>query len=434
MLSILGVILGLAFLVYGSMKGWSVFISAIGGSAIMLILSGASITDGILTTFVGGLAGFVSGNFAVFAAGALMGKAYEITHGAKAVARLFIRLFGRKFAPYAVLVAIMVMTWGGIAGFVLAFSVFPIALEVWREADLPRYIIPGVIIAGCCCASSWGPAVAQPCNVIMANGFGTTLTGAPLPSVIMAICSTICSMFMMHLLFTNAKKKGEHFVAFENDGKQDVQNLPNGWLALLPLIIALLLINVKVNGSTILPTAFGIGAGAIIAYILMFKYRTDSTPIMKHIGGAFTNALTSIGNTGAMVAVGSVAKLCSGFNTILGGVTGISSPIVGAALAGLIMSFLCGGATGATGLLAPILSPIYGAMGVNLAMVGRITLTAGHVGGLMPNGGFVNTVITGIAGDSYKNCYKSVFLIAPFANLVATIVGVIVMTAMGYHV
>ena len=104
----------------------------------------------------------------------------------------------------------------------------------------------------------------------------------------------------------------------------------------------------------------------------------------------------------------------------------------GAALAGLIMSFLCGGATGATGLLAPILSPIYGAMGVNLAMVGRITLTAGHVGGLMPNGGFVNTVITGIAGDTYKNCYKSVFLIAPFANLVATIVGVIVMTAMGY--
>ena len=113
----------------------------------------------------------------------LMGKAYEITGGAKAVARLFIKLFTVRFAPYAIFLAIVVMTWGGIAGFVLAFSVFPIAVEIFREADLPRSMIPGIVIAGCCTISSWGPGSAQPVNNIYATNFQTSLMGAPVRCV-----------------------------------------------------------------------------------------------------------------------------------------------------------------------------------------------------------------------------------------------------------
>lgn len=434
-LSIIGVILGLAVLVYGSMKGFSVFISAICGSVVMALFSGLSLNDAILGSFVDGLVGFIKGNFMVFAAGALMGKVYEITFGAKAVARLFVKLFSKKFAPFAVLVAIWVMTWGGIAGFVLAFSVFPIALEVFREADLPRSIIPGVVICGCCCASSWGPGVAQPVNNIMATGFGVSLMAAPVPSIIMAAASCIFSCLMMGVIFKRARANGEHFVANEKDIADDVTNLPNGVVALLPIIVALILINVKVGEKTLMPTAFGIFTGAVLGYILMFKFRNEKAPITNHIGSAFGTALTSIGNTGAMVAVGSVAKATAGFTLALDSVTGMGgSPVVSAAIAAMIMSFICGGATGATGLLAPILAPIYTGMGANLAMVGRIVNAAGHVGGLMPNGGFVNTVITGIANDTYKNCFKYTLIIATLSNLFAVIVGIIVMSIMGVYI
>ncbi len=433
--SIIGVILGVAVLVIGSMRGYSVFISAIAGSIIMALFSGIALQDAILESFVTGFVNFIKGNFMVFAAGALMGKAYEVTYGAKAVARLFVKIFGEKFAPYAVLVSIWVMTWGGIAGFVLAFSVFPIALEVFREANLPRAIIPGLIICGCCTASSWGPGVAQPVNNVMATGFGTSLMAAPIPSVIMAVSSMATSFIVLYIIFKRAKAKGEHFVANPADPVEDVTNLPNGAVALLPILVALVLINVKIGGSTIMPTAFGIFIGAVLAYLLMFKYRTDKHGVPTHVGNAFGNALTSIGNTSAMVAVGAVAQTTVGFTAVLGTVTGMGgSPVVSAAIASLIVSAITGGATGATGLLAPILTPVYTAMGANLEMIGRIVSTAGHVGGVLPNGGFVNTAIIGIANDTYKNCFKYTFLLATFSNIVATVVGIIVMSAMGAFV
>ncbi len=98
------------------------------------------------------------------------------------------------------------------------------------------------------------------------------------------------------------------------------------------------------------------------------------------------------------------------------------------------MAFICGGATGATGLLGPILTPVYTAMGANLEMVGRIVMASGHVTGTLWNGGFINTVITGIAKDTYKNCFKYSFLICTFSNIVAVIVGIIIMTIMGPYV
>ena len=91
--SIIGIFLGLAVLIFCSMKGLSVFISALLASVVIALTGGISLESALLTDFMTGFVNFITGNFMVFAAGALMGKAYEITGGAKAVARLFIKLF-----------------------------------------------------------------------------------------------------------------------------------------------------------------------------------------------------------------------------------------------------------------------------------------------------------------------------------------------------
>ena len=70
-------------------------------------------------------------------------------------------------------------------------------------------------------------------------------------------------------------------------------------------------------------------------------------------------------------------------------------------------------------------------MGANMEMIGRITISTAHVGGTLPNNGFVNTVINGIARDTYKNCYKYSFMLSTCANFAATITGIIIMSIMG---
>lgn len=432
-LSIVGIFLGLVVLVACSMKGLSVFISAILASVVIALTGSVGLQQAILTDFMTGFVNFITGNFMVFAAGALMGKAYEVTHGAQAVARLFIRLFSKKLAPFALLIAIMLMTGGGIAGFVLAFAMFPIAAEIFREVDAPRAIIPGLIITGCCTASSWGAFVAQPVNNIYATTFNTTLGGAPVPSIIMMIVSIIASCVFLQFFLARARQRGEHYVASEYDVSSSSENLPNGVLALIPLAVALLLINVKIDGNPILPTAFGIFVGAVLALLLMYKGKTDDTSIAIHVGNAFQNALSSIGNTAAMSAVGTVAQATVGFTVMIDGLTGMGgNPLISAAICAAICCFVTGGATGGTSMIGPTLASTYSAMGVDIAMLGRIVMATGHVTGTLPNGGFINTAITGIAHDTYKNCFKYSFFMCTVANLIAVIAGIIVMSVMGY--
>lgn len=433
--SIIGIFLGLAVLIFCSMKGLSVFISALLASVVIALTGGISLESALLTDFMTGFVNFITGNFMVFAAGALMGKAYEITGGAKAVARLFIKLFTVRFAPYAIFLAIVVMTWGGIAGFVLAFSVFPIAVEIFREADLPRSMIPGIVIAGCCTISSWGPGSAQPVNNIYATNFQTSLMGAPVPSIIMAVASLLVTCLLLAVFIGRARARGKGFVATKWDVPESDAALPNGILALIPLVVALVTINVKVNGKAILPTAFGIFVGAVVAILLMFRHKSDDKALVAHIGDAFQNALTSIGNTAAMAAVGTVAQSVVGFSFLLNALVGMGgNPLISAAVCAGLICGVTGGATGGTSLIGPTLAGIYGDMGLNLSMVGRIVNATGHVTGTLPNCGFINTTITGIAHDTYSACYKYSFVFCTLANLCAVIVGIIVMSIMGFYI
>ena len=191
--------------------------------------------------------------------------------------------------------------------------------------------------------------------------------------------------------------------------------------------------NVKIDGNPILPTAFGIFVGAVLALLLMYKGKTDDTSIAIHVGNAFQNALTSIGNTAAMSAVGTVAQATVGFTVMIDGLTGMGgNPLISAAICAAICCFVTGGATGGTSMIGPTLASTYSAMGVDIAMLGRIVMATGHVPGTLPNGGFINTAITGIAHDTYKNCFKYSFFMCTVANLIAVIAGIIVMSVMGY--
>ena len=44
--------------------------------------------------------------------------------------------------------ACAVLTYGGISVFVVAFSVFPMALSLFKQADLPRRFIPAALAFG----------------------------------------------------------------------------------------------------------------------------------------------------------------------------------------------------------------------------------------------------------------------------------------------
>ena len=130
--SIIGIIAALVLLSYLVMRGVNLLVVAVACSLLVAITGHIDLYDALAINYMSGFASFVQNNFLIFLAGALMGTVYEITQGAKSIARLIIRTLGKKQATLAVILSVGILTYGGIAGFVVCFAVFPIALEVYR--------------------------------------------------------------------------------------------------------------------------------------------------------------------------------------------------------------------------------------------------------------------------------------------------------------
>ena len=428
--SIIGMIAALALLSFLVMKGVNIFIAAIASSLLVAITGQIGLYDALQTNYMGGFTGFFGGNFLIFVAGALMGQVYEKTNGAKAIARMIIGGLGKSAAIVAVPLAIGILTYGGIAGFVVCFAVFPIALEIYREADIPRRFIPGVIVFACCTFSAVGPGNPQVGNVVLQNALGTSLMAGATVGFIVTGVTLVVGVVILKVMINRAWAQGEHFVAKDTDKFDDDAVCPNGWLALAPMIFTLVLINIKINGQAICPTAFGVVIGAALAWVLLRKYKTPDAKVLDLAGNGIKNAVTAAANTSAVVGFGSVVKGAIGFPVLCSAIENIPGPpLVAVALATTIIAGICGSGSGGLGIAAPILKPIFvDGMGININVLHRMMMLSSTGLDSMPHNGFVVTVINGVCGETHKDAYMPVFWLTVITPLIATAVGVVLFT------
>ena len=101
-----------------------------------------------VSAYMDGFASFVAAWFFMFLLGSMFGKFMEDTGAADSVARWIINKLGRKQAVLAVVLACAILTYGGVSVFVVAFSVYPMALSLFKDANLPRRFIPAALAFG----------------------------------------------------------------------------------------------------------------------------------------------------------------------------------------------------------------------------------------------------------------------------------------------
>jgi len=429
-ISIIGMIVALVGLSLLVIKGVNIFVVAIGMSLLVAITGGINLYDALKTEYMTGFVGFVKNNFLIFLAGALMGKAYEITGGAKSIARWIINKVGTKYATLSVILATGILTYGGIAGFVVCFAVFPIALEIFKQADIPRRFIPGTIIFGCCTFSAIGPGNPQVGQVVLVNALGTSLMSGAVVGFIATFITLVVGVIWINHLIKKAKDNGEQFVTKSMDKfTGDDEELPNPWVALFPLILTLICINVKINGNPIIQIEYGVALGSFLAYFLMRKFRTDETSIAQHLSDSIRNAITAVCNTSSVVGFGTVVKAAVGFPLVISAMTNIPGPdLVAISLATTVLAGVCGSGSGGLGIAAPILAPIYTARGLTLDIIHRTMLVASSGLDTLPHNGFVVTVTNGVANETHKDAYIPVFWLTVVTPIIATITTIILFT------
>ncbi len=151
MISLLGLIGGLGLLIWLTIKGMNLFIAAPLCALLVALTNGLPIFIGdtnFVATYMSGFTGFIASWFFMFLLGALFGKFMEDTGAADSLAKWIIDRLGYKQAVFAVVAACAILTYGGVSVFIVAFSVYPMALSLFKDANLPRRFIPATMAFG----------------------------------------------------------------------------------------------------------------------------------------------------------------------------------------------------------------------------------------------------------------------------------------------
>lgn len=189
MIGLIGIILSLALLMFLAYRGINVIILA----PLMALLAtafagGLPLLATYTQVFMPALGNYLITYFPLFLLGALFGKLMEDSGAARAIAFAVVGKLGDTRAILAIVIACGILTYGGVSLFVVAFAVFPIAAALFREAGVPKRLIPATIALGSFTFTMTAlPGTPQIQNAIPAPFFGTNAFAAPGLGIIAAL-------------------------------------------------------------------------------------------------------------------------------------------------------------------------------------------------------------------------------------------------------
>ena len=208
----LGILLGLAVLMVLAYRGWSIIWIAPVAAGVVALTGGLDLLNAYKDTYMGGFVGFAQQWFPVFMLGAVFGKLMEDTGMAQSVAVSLSRLIGKKRAILGVFLASAVLTYGGVSLFVVVFAVYPLAISLFREANLPRRLIPGTVALGAFTFTMTAmPGTPQIQNLIPMQHFHTTPTAAPIIGIVASLIMGVGGYLYLRWREKVLSTRGEHF-------------------------------------------------------------------------------------------------------------------------------------------------------------------------------------------------------------------------------
>ena len=241
MIHLIILILSLSTIMILAYRGYSTIITA-----PIVALTTLSLTFGLdshlmanyTITYMDGFSGFVKNYFPLFLTGAIFAKLMEETDYASSIAHFITKWIHPQRAILAVVLSGALLTYGGVSLFVVAFVLYPIATLLFKEADIPKRLIPGTIALGAFTFTMTAlPGSPEIQNVIPMTYFKTDTFAAPIIGIIASLLMFTIGMIYLNFRANIARKHQEGY-GFTEEMKQEITSkTPPIWLAISPILI-----------------------------------------------------------------------------------------------------------------------------------------------------------------------------------------------------
>ncbi|WP_147675213.1 GntP family permease [Numidum massiliense] len=433
MFELFGLLLSLALLVFLTMRGINIIVSAIACSILLALTNHLNVEQALTDYYMNGFTGFLASWFLIFMVGAVFGQFMLETKAADAIAEWISRTFGPERAVFAVVAACAIMTYGGVSVFIVGFTLYPIAVALFQKANLPHRFIPAALVFGSISFTMTSPGSPEVQNLIPTEYFQTTPTAGGVIGVLIGLLIMVAGGLALGRMVRKAKAQGEGFQLpvkqqqlFARDEKGEA-TLPHPLLSLIPLLAVVVLLNIlaqfmAASTAALLSLSVGVALIILINYKFLRKFWDPWATGTQ-------NALIATANTCAVVGFGSVAAEATSFQAIVDSLVHIpASPLLGLAIGVTVISGITGSATGGLGIALPLLAPIYMAQGLDPGAMHRVSALAS--GGLdsLPHNGYVVTTVRVICGETHERAYKPIFMLSVVIPTLAVLLSVLLYT------
>ena len=447
MYDIIALLFSLILIMYLAYKGYSTIITAPLVALLTIFLTSfrdLHLMYNYTEVYMTGFSGFVKNYFPLFLTGSIFAKLMEETGYAKSIADFVSRKLGANHAILSVVLSGAFLTYGGVSLFVVAFILYPIASQLFREASIPKRLIPGTIALGAFTFTMTAlPGSPEIQNLIPMAYFGTDSFAAPLLGLLASFLMLGLGLFYLSRRRKSALKKGEGFGSSEVI-KEDLNNRNiHILMAVFPILIVfsanlffskiyyprangdyleeygLKLSSVSGTWSVIISLILG----SLFILIFNFKYLKN---LRNTLDTAVKNSFLPLLNSSAIVGYGSVIKSLAVFTALQNIVLGISTnPIISEAVSVNVICGLTASASGGLSITLDALSstyiPIANSMGIPLEVLHRIaSLSCGGLDTLPHNGAVITTLA--ICGLTHKESYKDIFVTSVLIPIFTTAV------------
>ncbi len=479
-MGLLGILIALVLLVWLAFKGWSVLLLTPLAALVAAAFSGAPLLASWTQIFMPSAAQFFATFFPLFLLGAVFGKLMDDTGSITAIAKGLTARLGRDRATLSVVLAGAAVTYGGVNLFVAFFVLVPMAIGLYREAGIPRRLIPSAVMLGAASFTmSALPGTPAVQNAIPMPFFGTTPFAAPGLGFLAAAVMLGFGLWWMARAEARARARGEGFGDEVQPGARDEVRLrevavtarefdpaeaprgahaatdPSFAMACAPLVVVIaanLLMSLLVLpaldtaflaeplwGATTLASVGGIWsvAVALLAGILaLVALNLARLPKLRDTLDAGASAgVLPIVSVACLVGFGAVVASLPAFAAVTEAVLNIGGGlVVSLAVAINILAAITGSASGGMTIALDALGATYLALareqGVDPALLHRVAVISAGTLDALPHNGAVVSVLA-LCGVTHRQGYGDLFVVVVGGALLALGVVVALGTAFG---
>ncbi|MCW5952805.1 MAG: GntP family permease [Propionibacteriaceae bacterium] len=451
------IILGsLGFLMFMAYRGHSVILFAPIAALLAVILTVPANTLPIFSgLFMAKMVTFIQNYFPIFLLGALFGKLMEVSGFARSIASAVIKLVGPARSIISVVLVGAILTYGGVSLFVAVFAVYPFAAEMFRQADIPKRLIPATIALGAFAFTMDAlPGTPQIQNIIPTTYFKTTSFAAPVLGTFGGLFVFAVGIVYLEWRRRAAARAGEGYGEghINEPDLISLEKTPHWALAVVPLIIVWvgnlaftrllpiwmpaeisfsptvvtasdpIVVKTAANVAVwALEMALVIGIGAVFALAGRRIVATFARDSKEAVAGSMLASM----NTASEFGFAGVIASLPGFLVAADALRRIPDPLTNVAITVTTLAGVTGSASGGLSMALAAMGDTFISMahsaGIPLEVVHRIASMASGGMETLPHNGAVITVLA-VTGLTHRQSYKDIFAITIIKTLTVFVV------------